>query len=224
MTFITALTSILIFFDLTFNVDSNSVLLNSIRMNPTDMGFIFDVNYACDYPENTHPLYTDARLDNVSCEKAREMADPECPFDHSTCPKNCNRYGSCDWQDRIFYHLGGESGSVGEVIAHEFHPDEDIYFLKSYLESTSHCHILMSPTFRSTGSCTENGYNVMVFFDSVSSRFIDPENTTCLSYNNNAYYLALHQDHPGMTGYDSKIVVGFNETFVYVFHNRSICP
>ena len=212
-----------IFFIFTYKVNGNHVLLNSIRMNPSDMGFVFDINYACDYPETSDTLYIDPRLEDAATEKVGELNDAECPLDHDTCPKNCYRYDSCTWTDRIFYYLGGETGSIAEVLAHNSYENEDVDFIKSYFESSTHCQVLISSTFRSIGSYTENGNNVMVFYDNMQSEITYYENTTCVSYNNNIYYLSLHHDYLNLPGFDSKFVVGPNNTFVYVFLDRNIC-
>jgi len=138
----------------------------------------YGIKYDCVHPSNLSMLYPSDFLHELAASKASELDDPECPFEHDTCFKNCYLYNSCYWYDRVSYHEDIGNAVYGEILS-TFENEIDTF--TNILNHRTHCDILVSPRFRSIGytiSSTRR-YLVMVFSSKIYPKeFIHHENVS----------------------------------------------
>ena len=130
----------------------------------------YGIKYVCDHPSNLSILYPSDYLHELAASKASELDDPDCPFEHNTCLKNCYMYNSCYWHDRVSHNEDIGNVVYGEILS-TFENEIDTF--ANIMSHRTHCDILVSPRFRSIGySISPTGrYLVMV----LSSRIYPAE-------------------------------------------------
>lgn len=212
---------------------SSLVFLNSVRMFPNDMAFIFDIDYGCDVSENSFflPFIISDGLSDAADAKVSEFSDNRCTdsWEHDTCEPYCHLYASCRWEDRIRFYIADKLNSITNGTVHlaeslGYNYPTALETMKSYLASPTHCSIMMSPLYDTVGYATGLEHNCVTYMG-YSGRGYDYtedyriHDSALIHYGNRSYYLSLFEDSdPGVSAYESRVHLHnpLGDLFIYV--------
>ena len=122
------------------NVWIFKTFMDMVRMNPTDYGRQFSINFACS-TYRLPPLIWNSQLNESSLIQVQYLKDSECPFSHMTCSKYCSLYLDCSLEARVLYYCPSCQYIAENIMKGVSHPLRSLQF---FLEKEGHCENIFS--------------------------------------------------------------------------------
>ena len=201
-----------------FNITQCDItLLNSVRLFPQAMAEHFNLQFVCEVPIIDTPLLINDNLIIAARAKVTELLDTGCPFEHKTCDSYCYKYKTCAWQDRVFYYLDEPANrSISECIGRS--SGSVLTAIKQYLESPTHCYLMMSPLYKIVGFHFNEPYNAIVYAEdpnfNASNRYAS---SVLFTHNKIQYFVCLFDDIDPTLPYQTKKTYENQLGHIYIY-------